>query len=397
MEMVLGRLILILALCLAFTTPAPAQTRMFYRIVSGTNLAITSWTGPGALAWTNAAVGGAFNIQWAFDFTEFASGSMESVEYGTVTAITMAVAASLPTTARPLRSTHRMIPEGSFLMGNSDTNLNKATESPVHNVAISAFYMDKCEVRKDLWDEVRSWAGTNGYSDLAVGVGTGGNHPAQTLTWYDCVKWCNARSERERLTPVYCTDSAKTNVYRSGTVDAEDSFVKWDANGYRLPTEAEWEKAARGGLVGQHFPWPGAASNYLDDIDGTKANYSSSGDAYEIGGPSDTKTTPIGYYNSNQVIGGIVQGSDMTNGYGLYDMAGNVSEWCWDWYSTNYYATYPTNAWPTDPPGPTGGSTRIVRGGYWDNVRGALRCANRADSPPSFFRANVGFRCVRGL
>ena len=389
--------ILTLPLCLVFSSPAPAQTRAFYRVVSGTNSAITAWGGAGALAWTNAAAGGSFSLEWAFNLGDFSSGSAEAVEVGTVTSVTMAVAAPLPTTARPSPGTHRMIPAGVFLMGNSDTNLNRPTESPVHEVAVSAFYMDKYEVRKELWDEVRSWAGTNGYSDLPAPSGDG-NHPARTLTWYDCVKWCNARSEKEALTPVYCTDAAKTNAYRAGTLDVEGSFVKWDANGYRLPTEAEWEKAARGGLVGNHYPWPSTNSAYAADLSGTKANYKSSGDAYETDDTSDTETTPIGYYNSNQVIGGIVQGSDMTNGYGLYDMAGNVSEWCWDWYSTNTYTAYPTNAWPADPPGPAGGTNRVVRGCNWSTASaGALRCAYRVNVAPAAGGAMYGFRCVRGL
>ena len=391
--MVLRRLIFILASCLLLTASASAQTRMFYRVLSGTNSAITAWDRSGTLAWTNAATGTFFDIQWAFDFRDFASGSVESVEYGTVTAIAMSVAAPFPTTPRPSLSTHRIIPSGSFLMGNADTNMTpRPAESPVHEVAVSALYIDKYEVRKVLWDEVRSWASTNGYSDMAACTATGGDHPAQTLTWYDCVKWCNARSEKEHLVPVYCGDSAKTNVYRTGTRDVEDSFVKWDANGYRLPTEAEWEKAARGGLVGNHFPWPSTSITYTSDIDGSKANYSGSGDAYETVDPSDTETTPVGYYDGTQ------PGADMTNGYGLYDTAGNVSEWCWDWYDASYYSAYPANAWPADPAGPASGSTRIVRGGNWKNAVGALRCSYRfAYDPLAGGGANIGFRCVRGL
>jgi formylglycine-generating enzyme len=383
--------ILILALCAIFTTRAPAQTRMFYRIVSGTNSAITSWTGPGALVWTNASLGTAFAMQWAFDFGAFATGGMECVEEAVVTGTTMSAAAPIPTTTRPSPGTHRIVPAGPFLMGNADSNFNRPTESPVHEVAVGALYMDKYEVRKALWDEVRSWAATNGYADLSEAVGAGANHPAQTITWYDCAKWCNARSEKERLVPVYCTDSAQTNVYRTGTIDLQDSFVKWDANGYRLPTEAEWEKAARGGLVGNHYPWPSTNSAYVNDIDGSKANYKSSGDPYETP-ETDTETTPVGYFNGSQ------PGADMTNGYGLYDMAGNVSEWCWDWYSTNYYSSHPTNAWPADPTGPTSGSVRIIRGCNWNTAVAALRCSYRTGYDPlTGGSGSIGFRCVRGL
>lgn len=390
--MLLRQLISILSLCMAFPALADAQTRMFYRIAAGTNSAIVSWSRPNVLAWTNAAAMDRFNLEWAFDLSDFANGGMDAVAYGSVTDIAMAVAAPIPTTERPSRDILRIIPAGLFLMGNSDTNVNKPVESPVHEVAVGALYMDKYEVRKSLWDTVKSWAATNGYADLGAGAGTDGTHPVQIVTWYDCVKWCNARSEMDGLTPVYHTDSAKTNVYRAGTTVLDASFVLWSANGYRLPTEAEWEKAARGGLVTNHYPWPSTSAAFTNDIDGSNANYKNSGDPFETAPTTDTDTTPVGYYN------GGMAGPDMTNGYGLYDMAGNVSEWCWDWYGTNYYATYPTNAWPADPTGPTGGTQRVTRGCNWNNPVAALRCAARAGANPATGSGGyLGFRCVRGL
>ena len=127
----------------------------------------------------------------------------------------------------------------------------------------------------------------------------------------------------EGLNPVYYRDSQQTNVYRSGILPPEQLVLDLGGNGYRLPTEAEWEKAARGGVAKCNYPWG-------NSIDGSKANYQGSGD------PFDDGTTPVGYYNGNQVFRGQRRMDDMQNGFGLYDMAGNVYEWCWDWYDEQF-------------------------------------------------------------
>ena len=131
------------------------------------------------------------------------------------------------------------------------------------------------------------------------------------------MKWCNARSQQAGKTPVYYTDAGFTQVYTNGQITV---YANWEAVGYRLPTEAEWEKAARGGLSGQRFPWGNAISQNLANY---KGNTSLSG-GYDLG--------PNGY-NSIGSTGGTSPatspvGSFAPNGYGLYDMAGNVYEWC---------------------------------------------------------------------
>jgi formylglycine-generating enzyme required for sulfatase activity len=263
------------------------------------------------------------------------------------------------------------IPPGLFQMGDNFYE-GGADQQPLHNVQVSGFFMDRTEVSKELWTAVQTWATANAYS-IGAGSSFGSGHPIQSVSWYDCVKWCNARSEKEGLTPDYYTDDAQTVVYQTGNVDVTNACVKWNANGYRLPTEAEWEKAARGGLQGQRYPWG-------NDIDASMANYN----GYK------GKTTTCAYYNGSQIPAGV----DMANGYGVYDVAGNVWEWCWDWHASTYYGDPSANS---DPRGPTTGTVRLLRGGSdWD-AWDCQRCAFRNNRPPAHVNDGLGFRCARGL
>lgn len=176
---------------------------------------------------------------------------------------------------------------------------------PVHSNFISGFWIDVTEVTKVKWDEVYNWAITNGYAFDNPGSGKARNHPVQTVDWYDCVKWCNARSEKDGRTPAYYTTSMLVTgkVYRTGRVDVQVDWVRWDS-GYRLPTEAEWEKASRGNQQRQLFPWSG------DMIQHAQANYFSTSlnandtsltrgfhPTYVTGG--EPYTSPVGSFAGN--------------------------------------------------------------------------------------------------
>ncbi len=280
-----------------------------------------------------------------------------------------------------------LVPAGSFTMGNCmNQSEGMARELPLHSVYASAFYMDQYEVTKVLWDEVKEWNGGNGYGYDWAGSGKAPNHPVQTINWYDCVKWCNARSEKEGLEPCYYADAGLTEVYKAGQVQP---YVKWDAKGYRLPTEAEWEKAARGGADGHRFPWSDA-----ETVQHSRANYYSTNTlAYD--------TSPTRGYHPTFAVGEFPYtspvGSFAPNGYGLYDMAGNVWEVCWDWFVNTYYTSSPG----TDPRGPNSGTHRVTRGGGCGGPlsfdANALRCAMRGGVSQTNAHYDDGFRCVRGL
>ena len=228
------------------------------------------------------------------------------------------------------------VPPGTFSMGGTMYD----REKPVHQVTISkGFYMSDHEVTQKEWTEVM---GTN------PSYFKGDNLPVENVNWYEALEYCNKRSIKEGLTPVYSG---------SGDYITRDS----KANGYRLPTEAEWEWAAKGG--GKDFMvYEYSGSNSVDAV----AWYS---------GNSGSMTHPVK--------------TKMANSLGLYDMSGNVWEWCWDWYGG-----YSSGA-QTDPAGASSGTYRVFRGGSWYFVAEYVRVAYRNGDTPSYRNSSLGFRLVR--
>lgn len=274
-----------------------------------------------------------------------------------------------------------LIPAGSFTMG--DTAGDGIPDAHVTTVYVSAFDMDTNLVSFGQWQNVFGFATNNGYTFDNAGSAKNNatNEPIQSVNWYDAVKWCNARSQKAGLTPVYYTDAAYTQIYTNGDTNAV--YPNWAANGYQLPTEAQWEKAARGGLSGQRFPWGMTISESLANYYGTNQlfSYDQGPDGYNTNFDTGAQpyTSPVGYFPAN--------------GYGLNDMAGNVEEWCWDWYGTPY--GQPTTNNPTGPSSPSLSNFRVARGGYWGFYAYIARTAYRTPTPASSAVNYNGFRCVK--
>ena len=336
-----------------------------YVLQSSTNLASTNWV-------------------YATDAVPATYGSQTAVTVANTLAARFFRLLLVPTTTADGMA---FIPTGSFTIGDT---LDGESDAIPTNVYVSAFYMDTNLVSYGQWQLVYSYATSNGYTFFDTGAGNAANQPVQTVLWYDVVKWSNARSAQAGLTPVYYTDVGLTQVYTNGNTDAV--YPNWSASGYRLPTEAEWEKAARGGLSGQRFPSGNTISESQANYDAYPKPPNSGGYTYDLGPYTGFDTNfNTGYPYTSPV------GTFPANGYGLYDMAGNVGEWCWDLYAWPPYPSGSAYLGGTDPRGVgfEGGSDRVVRGGDWGDLASHARCAYRGWESPGNNYDSWGFRCVR--
>ena len=239
---------------------------------------------------------------------------------------------------------------GSFEMGSAT---GRAPEQPVHTVRITRpYYVARYEVTFDEYDLFCADTGHRRANDRSTGRGT---LPVINVTWYDATAYCNWLSEKHGLTPCY-SGSGKTMK------------CDFDANGYRLPTEAEWEYAARGGQLSHGYVYAGS-----DDPDEV-AWYAAT---------SAGQIHPVGQKKPNEL--------------GLYDMCGNLFEWVWDWYGENYYALSPVDD-PRGPPLPAAttprGPERVRRSGSWREDAVNIRIASRSFDYATYVGDN-GFRLAR--
>ena len=228
------------------------------------------------------------------------------------------------------------------------------------DVTVSSFYMDKYELTQA---EYQAVMGTN----PASGYGVGGNYPVYYVSWFKAIEYSNRRSLQEGLTPCYSYGSYGTNPanwpsgWNTDYNNHSNVSCNWSANGYRLPTEAEWQFAARGGNQTHNYTYSG--SNTI----GSVAWYSGNNDPYG--------TNPVGTKTANEL--------------GLYDMSGNVYEWNWD-----IYGSYPSGS-QNNPTGSNSGSNRVARGGSWNDNAFSCTVSSRSGSNATYSYYGMGFRVCR--
>ncbi len=250
---------------------------------------------------------------------------------------------------------------GKFLMGPVNSANQKEINTP-HSVVLNYdFEMGLSEVTQAQFQSVMH---------VNPSFFQGSDLPVEYLTWYDAVVFCNRLSQRKGLKPCYYQDASYLEPF-DGVAPVESGFVFWDrqADGYRLPTEAEWEYCCRAGSTGTfHFG---------DNINSDQANFNCRTDhIVKSGCEFRNRTLPVKSFPSNR--------------WGGYDFHGNVSEWCWDWYGE-----YPVKI-QTNPAGPAGGTDRVIRGGYWYGSDWECQSASRVGQDPSYKNNTVGFRVARG-
>jgi formylglycine-generating enzyme required for sulfatase activity len=279
------------------------------------------------------------------------------------------------------------IPHGNFMRGSPETEPCRSPYGPwdktenLHEVQLTrSFYIMTTEITRQMWAALKAVQSTLPDDPSNTTISPTGNHPVQRVTWYEAILYANLMSLRDGLTRCYYKDSAFTvpvdaTNYTTGPI----YFSFYYANGYRLPTEAEWEHAARAGTTG---PFPINEPNYNETNCHTC-----------IPTPTLQELNRIAWWcgNSDTGSGLMAQpvGTKLANPWSLHDMHGNAAEWCWDWY-----APYP-NWTVANPRGPATGTEKLVRGGSWDSTARWCRSATRGSVPPETRYFSTGFRLAR--
>ncbi len=281
------------------------------------------------------------------------------------------------TTAAPVITIAGMVslPGGTFQMGSTNTALELGTEDdeePIHSVTVSAFYMDSALVTQ------ASYQSLMGVNPSYFDTGTlASRQPVESMTWFDAVLYCNARSKHDGYDTVYSYTSIgfySGGVAGNGCDSLGNLTINYSQNGYRLPTEAEWEYACRAGTTTDYY-W---------------------GQSYPPITTADTAEISVhAWWNLNSSNGTQPVATKPANAFGLYDMSGNAWEWCNDWWAQGY-----TSGSQTNPTGPTSGRYRVLRGGSWKSYYygGELCAAYRENLFPNgryISDDSNGFRCVR--
>lgn len=252
------------------------------------------------------------------------------------------------------------VSSGSFTMGSPDTDPDaRENEKPQSRVTLTrSFLIGMHEVTQEQYTQVMNLKPAHFVYEHSQ------KHPVEHVTWFDAVKFCNALSAATGLTPCYTDQHGSTKIETSDTISCA-----WKANGFRLPTEAEWEYACRAGTTTRY-----CCGDELDQ------DYS-----------WNWKNSLVKYKPNSRGWGTNPVGSKKPNAWGIHDMHGSLWEWCWNWYSI----PRATQSQEIDPIGPATGSVRVYRGGAWSSEPYSVRSAIRYGAPPYYRNGHMCFRVMR--